>query len=191
MTGNKRTMAVGWIDPDDAPDLSTPDYQAKLAATAVRRGRPKAKAPKVRIGFRLSADVVASVRASGHGYNARVEQALRKAGFGIDQALSGLTERNRQEGQSREESETSEEAPHLPRGKGRAGAQKEQGLNRRYGPSPAVAPAFALSRPALPEGPRIPNRGGAHFSPRCDLRPSIRRSMRRRALASQSGAELT
>ena len=88
MTGNKRSMAIGWIDPDDAPDLSTPDYQAKLAATDVRRGRPKAKAPKVRIGFRLSADVVASVRASGHGYNARVEQALRQAGFGTDETLS-------------------------------------------------------------------------------------------------------
>ncbi len=28
-----------WIDEDDAPDLSAPDYQAKLAATSPRRGR--------------------------------------------------------------------------------------------------------------------------------------------------------
>ena len=41
------------------------------------RGRPKAVSPKVHIGFRLAADVVASIRASGPGYNARVEQALR------------------------------------------------------------------------------------------------------------------
>ena len=34
------------------------------------------------IGFRLAADVVESVRASGPGYNVRVEQALRAAGFG-------------------------------------------------------------------------------------------------------------
>ena len=27
-----------WIDEDDAPDLSTPDYQAKFAATSPRRG---------------------------------------------------------------------------------------------------------------------------------------------------------
>ncbi len=45
-------------------------------------GRPKALAPKVHVGFRLAADVVASVKASGPGYNARVEQALRAAGFG-------------------------------------------------------------------------------------------------------------
>jgi uncharacterized protein (DUF4415 family) len=45
-------------------------------------GRPKAEAPKVHIGFRLSSDVVASIKASGRGYNARVEQALREAGFG-------------------------------------------------------------------------------------------------------------
>jgi uncharacterized protein (DUF4415 family) len=45
-------------------------------------GRPKAEAPKVHIGFRLAADVVASIKASGRGYNARVEQALRAAGFG-------------------------------------------------------------------------------------------------------------
>jgi uncharacterized protein (DUF4415 family) len=45
-------------------------------------GRPKAEAPKIHIGFRLSSDVVASIRASGLGYNARVEQALREAGFG-------------------------------------------------------------------------------------------------------------
>ncbi len=33
------------MDSDDAPDLSTPDYQAKLAATPVRRGHPKSTDP--------------------------------------------------------------------------------------------------------------------------------------------------
>jgi uncharacterized protein (DUF4415 family) len=45
-------------------------------------GRPKAETPKVHIGFRLAADIVESIKASGRGYNARVEQALREAGFG-------------------------------------------------------------------------------------------------------------
>ena len=40
------------------------------------------QSPKVHIGFRLASDVVASIKASGRGYNARVEQALRAAGFG-------------------------------------------------------------------------------------------------------------
>ncbi len=47
-----------------------------------KRGRPKAETTKIHIGFRLAADVVESVKASGPGYNARVEQALREAGFG-------------------------------------------------------------------------------------------------------------
>ena len=81
MTGNKPSTATDWIDPDDAPDLSTPEYQAKLAPTPVRRGRPKSAAPKVRVGFRLSAELVERIRASGPGYNARVEKVLRE-GFG-------------------------------------------------------------------------------------------------------------
>ncbi len=46
---------------------------------ARRIGRPKAEAPKVHIGFRLAADLVAHIRATGRGYNARVEEALRDA----------------------------------------------------------------------------------------------------------------
>ena len=82
MPENKKLTAPDWTDPDDAPDLSSPDYQAKFAAQPVRRGRPKKETTKVPIGFRLAADVVESLKASGPGYNARVEQALRKAGFG-------------------------------------------------------------------------------------------------------------
>ena len=47
-----------------------------------KMGRPKAETTKVHIGFRLAADVVESLKASGPGYNSRVEAALRKAGFG-------------------------------------------------------------------------------------------------------------
>jgi uncharacterized protein (DUF4415 family) len=42
-------------------------------------GRPPVAIPKVHIGFRLAADVVEGVRASGKGYNARVEKVLRDA----------------------------------------------------------------------------------------------------------------
>jgi uncharacterized protein (DUF4415 family) len=55
---------------------------ADPAVAPDKGGRPKAEGPKVHIGFRLSADVVESVRASGPGYNVRVEEALRAAGFG-------------------------------------------------------------------------------------------------------------
>jgi uncharacterized protein (DUF4415 family) len=58
------------------------DMVEAMAEFRRKLGRPKARSPKVHIGFRLAADVVASIKASGRGYNARVEQALRAAGFG-------------------------------------------------------------------------------------------------------------
>jgi len=42
-------------------------------------GRSPVESPKVHIGFRLAADVVTGVRATGPGYNARVEKVLREA----------------------------------------------------------------------------------------------------------------
>jgi len=44
-----------------------------------RMGRPPVASPKIHIGFRLAADVVQAVRATGRGYNARVEKVLRDA----------------------------------------------------------------------------------------------------------------
>jgi uncharacterized protein (DUF4415 family) len=59
-----------------------PEFIDAMEEFRRKLGRPKAEAPKVHIGFRLASDVVASIKASGRGYNARVEQALRAAGFG-------------------------------------------------------------------------------------------------------------
>jgi uncharacterized protein (DUF4415 family) len=42
-------------------------------------GRPPVETPKIHIGFRLAADVVQAIRATGRGYNARVEKVLRDA----------------------------------------------------------------------------------------------------------------
>lgn len=44
-----------------------------------KRGRPAVENPKMRVGFRLASDVVEGIRASGRGYNARVEKVLRDA----------------------------------------------------------------------------------------------------------------
>ena len=58
---------AAWVDSGRAP-------------IPVRRiGRPPVDAPKVQIGFRLSRDVVERIRASGAGYNAKVEKVLRAA----------------------------------------------------------------------------------------------------------------
>ena len=44
-------------------------------------GRPKAQSPKVHIGFRLASDVVASIKASGRGYNARSSRLCARRGL--------------------------------------------------------------------------------------------------------------
>ena len=44
-----------------------------------KRGRPKVDHPKQVKSFKLSADVIAGITASGKGYNARVDAALRHA----------------------------------------------------------------------------------------------------------------
>lgn len=44
-----------------------------------KRGRPPVEKPKSRVSFRLSPDIIEGIRASGRGYNARVEKVLREA----------------------------------------------------------------------------------------------------------------
>jgi uncharacterized protein (DUF4415 family) len=61
-----------------------------------KRGRPKSPAPKIYIGLRMAPDVVESLKASGPGYNARVEQALRKAGFGVAKTKPTMTSAEKQ-----------------------------------------------------------------------------------------------
>ncbi len=80
-----------WTDPDDAP-LLTPDILARAevreggkvvrptGGTLTRMGRPPlGKAPKQQVTLRLDSDVVETFRASGDGWQSRINQALRKA----------------------------------------------------------------------------------------------------------------
>jgi uncharacterized protein (DUF4415 family) len=56
-----------------------PGFIEAMAEFRRKVGRPKADSPKVHISFRLAAEVVESIKATGEGYNARVERALRDA----------------------------------------------------------------------------------------------------------------
>jgi uncharacterized protein (DUF4415 family) len=92
MSGNKR-VSTPWVDPDDAPDLSQADLskavwriggktvsaeQGKSAmAAASRRGRPKAAHTKEPIKLRIDADVLAALRATGDGWQTRINDMLR------------------------------------------------------------------------------------------------------------------
>ena len=75
-------------DSVDVPEMSDADFErARPFKEAFpeqyeawkKMGRPRVAKPKVHIGFRLAADVVAAIRAAGRGYNARVEKVLRDA----------------------------------------------------------------------------------------------------------------
>jgi uncharacterized protein (DUF4415 family) len=77
MSPNKNSTVAGSVEPDDAPDLSTPEWAAKLAAAPVRRGRPRAATRKVSTTIRLDADVLAEFRNQGQGWQTRLNAALR------------------------------------------------------------------------------------------------------------------
>lgn len=68
-----------WTDEDVARARPFCDVFPEQHAAWKRRGRPPVAEPKVHIGFRLSADLVRDIRATGRGYNARVEKVLREA----------------------------------------------------------------------------------------------------------------
>lgn len=60
---------------DDTPEWTEAEAaQAKL----VRRGRPPAVSPKQPTALRLDADVLSRLRATGPGWQSRVNQALRE-----------------------------------------------------------------------------------------------------------------
>ncbi len=79
MNESSKNLHRDWVDPDDAPDLSTPEWQAVFDKVPVRRGRPPLDEPKVSTTIRLDADVLAAYRAEGPGWQTRINEVLRKA----------------------------------------------------------------------------------------------------------------
>jgi len=68
------------FDDDDIPDLSTPEWRAKFdAAPVVQRGRPPLPNPKVSTTIRLDADVLEKFRATGPGWQSRINAILKAA----------------------------------------------------------------------------------------------------------------
>jgi uncharacterized protein (DUF4415 family) len=86
---NAALIAAADSDPDNPP-LSDeqlrrmrPAYQVRpeLAARALRRerGRPRAEKPKQQVTLRIDRDVIEKFRATGQGWQSRINEALRKA----------------------------------------------------------------------------------------------------------------
>lgn len=82
MTGKKRSMPVTWNDPDDAPELTDAFFKSADLYDGNKpktRGRPKAATTKEPVKLRLDADVLAALRASGEGWQTRINDTLRAA----------------------------------------------------------------------------------------------------------------
>lgn len=56
-----------------------PGLADALKAMRNKGGRPKVENPRAHIAFRWDRDLVATIKATGKGYNARVEKVLREA----------------------------------------------------------------------------------------------------------------
>jgi uncharacterized protein (DUF4415 family) len=80
MSAKKPSTDSTWIDPDDAPPLSNIFFErADLldGGTLKRRGRPKLVSTKEAVKIRLDADVLNALRASGDGWQTRINDTLR------------------------------------------------------------------------------------------------------------------
>lgn len=66
------------FDRDTAPDLSRDDWPEKFAKATVRRGRPPVAKPKASTTIRLSQGVINHFKAGGHGWQTRIDKALRE-----------------------------------------------------------------------------------------------------------------
>ena len=70
-----------WRDPDDAPVITSEwvagadRYDGKKL---VRRGRPAGSAKKTQMTVRISNEVLTFFRASGRGWQTRMDEALKK-----------------------------------------------------------------------------------------------------------------
>ncbi len=78
-----------WLDEDDSPELTDEDFARMRPAKEVlppaflkalkegRVGRPKAESPKQKVTIRLDADIVEQFRATGKGWQTRMNDALK------------------------------------------------------------------------------------------------------------------
>lgn len=79
MRENKTSTGTAWVDPDDAPELTDAFFEhadEHLGPRIIKRGRPKADVVRERISIRLAPEVLEQFRASGPGWQTRMNAAL-------------------------------------------------------------------------------------------------------------------
>jgi uncharacterized protein (DUF4415 family) len=70
-----------WVDPDDAPELDDDWFdraEIRIGDKVIRRGRPPGSTKRL-VSLRLDKAVLDAFRATGPGWQSRINQALRKA----------------------------------------------------------------------------------------------------------------
>ena len=80
MSAKKTSTPATWTDPEDAPELTAAFFKQadRYKGTTLKpRGRPKAAVTKEPVKLRLDADVLAALRASGEGWQTRINDTLR------------------------------------------------------------------------------------------------------------------
>jgi uncharacterized protein (DUF4415 family) len=95
MSARSQNTAPQWVDPDDAPELTDADFArgawaigdktvskevAQVAIAKKLRGRPVGSvqsSTKEPVKIRLDADVLVALRASGDGWQTRINDSLR------------------------------------------------------------------------------------------------------------------
>lgn len=80
MNASKHATPTEWIDPDDAPELTDEFFERAdeyVGDKLVGRGRPKASSPKLSLTVRYDADVVEAFKATGKGWQTRMNAALK------------------------------------------------------------------------------------------------------------------
>lgn len=81
MNENKLSTKTDWIDPDDAPELTDVFFEQAdeyRNGILVKRGRLPQSIIKTSIKLHLDSDIIASFRAMGHGWETRMNDALKE-----------------------------------------------------------------------------------------------------------------
>ena len=87
MSGKSGNDTGAWVDPDDAPELTAAHFDRADVydgEVLVHRGRghPPAADRKHLVSLRLDQDVIEKFRATGPGWQTRINEVLRLAKLG-------------------------------------------------------------------------------------------------------------
>lgn len=80
MSENKHATQTGWTDPDDAPELTDSFFERAdkfIGDKLVKRGRPISESRKQALTVRYDSDVIEAFKATGKGWQTRMNEALK------------------------------------------------------------------------------------------------------------------